>query len=169
MDLLCRRRWVLVAVAGSVTAIAAFPPHPACALSIDYDIVYVRAPRYGDNQNSLWPDTARPLTPDPGAVLMLLHPDGSQELLFPRPEHANLVDAPIGNGSVADPNVSFDGQRVVFAYHHDRTDVNTQRGSGDASLSDDGSDIYVIPGHPRRAAFDNEQWPRAVNRCSILV
>lgn len=125
--------WVLAAVAASVTATAALCAMPSQAAPIDYDIVYVRAPRFGDTQNSLWPDTVRPLTPDGGATLMLLHPNGSEELLFPRPEHAGLVDGPIAAGSVADPNVSFDGQRVVFAYHHDRSDVNSQRGSGGAA------------------------------------
>ncbi|MSP13542.1 MAG: hypothetical protein EXR62_11370 [Chloroflexi bacterium] len=114
---------------------------------VDYDIVYVRAPRYGDNANSLWPDTVRPLVPDPGADLRLLHPDCTEELLFPRPEYQALVDAPIGHGSVADPNISFDGHWVVFTYYHDRTDNNPQRcagGYGDACLSYDGADIYRL-------------------------
>src|SRR5215468_6061718 len=103
------RRWVLAALAASVTAAATCAARRACALPIDYDVVYVRPPRYLNSQNSLGP--GRPLTHDPGASLMLLHPDGSEELLFPRPEHASQVDAPIGNNAVADPNVSFDGRR----------------------------------------------------------
>ena len=128
------------------TLIVATVPLRLHAAAIDYDIVYVRAPRHGDHQNSLWPDTVRPLTPEAGSVLMLLHPDGSEELLFPRPEDAALVDAPIDRGAAVDPNVAFDGQRVVFAYYHDRVDVNQQRGAGSAesSLSRLGADIFVI-------------------------
>ncbi|HVM97142.1 MAG TPA: hypothetical protein VMT89_12190, partial [Candidatus Acidoferrales bacterium] len=118
---------------------------PSSAAAVDYDIVYVRAPRHGDNQNSVWPDTTRPLTPEPGAPLMLLHPNGSEEVLFPLPQYAGSVDAPINVGTVVDPNISFDGHRVVFAYYHDRSDVNEQRGAGsDASLSYLGADIYVL-------------------------
>jgi hypothetical protein len=120
-------------------------PLAVLAAPVDYDIVYVRAPRHGNNQNSVWPDTVRPLTPEAGAPLMLLHPNGSEETLFPRPELSALVDAPIDRGTVVDPNVSFDGRRVLFSYFHDRTDVNIQRGAGsEASLSYLDADIYVI-------------------------
>lgn len=122
---------------------------PACTPGVvNYDLVYVRAPRYGDNTNTVWPDTVRPLVPDPGAQLMLLHPNCTEELLFPRPEHQPIVDGPIANGSVSAPNLSFDGVWVVFAYYHDQTDVNPQRcsGYGDdaACLSHLGADIYRI-------------------------
>jgi hypothetical protein len=40
---------------------------------------------------------------EPGADLMLLHPDGSEEL---------LVEG--GDGSITDPMVSFDGQWVYY-------------------------------------------------------
>ncbi|MBI3796891.1 MAG: DUF11 domain-containing protein [Deltaproteobacteria bacterium] len=114
---------------------------------VNYDLVYVRAPRYGDNDNTVWPDTVRPLVPDPGADLRLLHPNCTEELLFPRSEHQSLVDAPLGNGSVSDPNVSFDGQWVVFTYYHDQTDTNLQRcadGYGAACLSYKGADLYRL-------------------------
>ncbi len=75
---------------------------------VDYDIVYLRRPRFGDATNTLWPDAARPHQMDPGTDLMLLHPDGSEEVLF---------DA--GWGSVTDPYVSFDAQWVYFSYFHD--------------------------------------------------
>ena len=38
------------------------------------------------------------------------------------PSIRRIVDAPIGNGAVSDPNVSFDGRHVVFAYYHDESD-----------------------------------------------
>ena len=44
----------------------------------DYDIVYVRAPRLGDGVGTNWPEISNPLFMDPGADLMLLHPDGSE-------------------------------------------------------------------------------------------
>lgn len=121
---------------------------------LPYDLIYVRAPYFGagydptlpNDGNSVWPDTVRPLTPDPGAMLMLLHSNGQRELLFPLPQHRALLDTPAGKplsvGSVSDPNVSFDGRRVVFAWYHDLSpDVrNGQRGG----LSRAGADLYEI-------------------------
>ena len=106
---------------------------------VPYDIVYVHAPRYGDTTNTSWPDTTRPMQPDPAADLRLLHPSCTEEVLFPLPVHQPIVDAPIGNGAVTDPNVSFDGRSVVFAYYHDASDINPQRGH-----SYEGADIYRI-------------------------
>ncbi len=117
---------------------------------IAYDIVYVHAPRYGDllSQNTIWPDTVRPLVPDPGSDLRVLHPDCTETVLFPLPQHQPSVDAPIGAGAVQDVNVSFDGRWVVFAYYHDQTDVNVQRCAGGAMssgcLSQKGADVYRL-------------------------
>src|ERR1043166_1508889 len=47
----------------------------------DYDIVYVRTPRKGDKGRTLWTEIAHPAIMDPGADLMLLHPDGKEERL----------------------------------------------------------------------------------------
>ena len=69
------------------------------AAVINYDITYVRAPRYGDNTNTRWPEAFTPIRMEPGSDLMLLHPDGTEEVLFPA-----------GNGAVVDPVVSFDAQ-----------------------------------------------------------
>lgn len=70
----------------------------------DYDIVYVRARRAGDKEHKrFYTDFSQPVTMEPGADLMLLHPDGSEELL-----------AEGGAGSITDPVVSFDGQWVYF-------------------------------------------------------
>lgn len=102
---------------------------PAEAAPIDYDIVYVRAPRFGDNTNSRLPEVATPLVPDPGANLMLLHPNGTEEVLF----NAGA------DGAVVDPTVSFDGTSVVFAFYHNARVVNSQR-----EVSYAGSDIYRI-------------------------
>src|SRR6266704_2271329 len=59
------------------------PPHISSDPSVkwDYDIVYVRAPRKGDDVGTNWTEISNPLFMDAGADLMLLHPDGREELL----------------------------------------------------------------------------------------
>ena len=70
----------------------------------DYDIVYVRAKRAGDKiHKRFYTDFSSPVTLEPGADLMLLHPDGTEELLTAG-----------GEGSITDPMVSFDGQWVYY-------------------------------------------------------
>src|SRR5262245_42318654 len=70
----------------------------------DYDIAYVRAPRAGDKVHKrFYTDFSSPVTMEPGADLMLLHPDGSEEVLVKG-----------GDGSVTDPSVSLDGQWVYY-------------------------------------------------------
>lgn len=117
-------------------------PIPYCTPNrVTYDILYIRAPRFGDATLSHFPDTTNPMRVDPNTDLRLLHPDCSEELLFPRPEHQALVDAPIGNGVVIDPNLSFDGRWVVFGYFHDQSPaaINAQRG-----VSRYGADLYRL-------------------------
>src|SRR5437870_8689007 len=48
----------------------------AVGAAVPYDIVYVRQPRFGANSNTIWPEVFHPARIDPGADLMLLHPDG---------------------------------------------------------------------------------------------
>jgi len=83
-------------------------PHISTDKSVkyDYDIVYVRTPRKGDKASSKWTEIAHPAIMDPQGDLMLLHPDGSEEL---------LVEGGI-DGSVTDPYVSFDGQWVYYSH-----------------------------------------------------
>jgi hypothetical protein len=97
----------------------------------DYDIVYVRAPRYGDEQNTRWPEINIPIQMEPGADLMLLHPDGREEVLVKG-----------GNGSVVDPYPSFDGEWIYYAYFHDLRPEALNRQRRYASKA--GSDIYKI-------------------------
>jgi hypothetical protein len=101
------------------------------AAVVDYDIVYVRAPRFGDNENSLWPEVFHPGRLDPGADLMLLHPDGSEEVLVTG-----------GKGSVTDPFISFDGLWCYYVLfpNLEREALNYQR----ADLPYEGADIYRI-------------------------
>jgi hypothetical protein len=113
---------------------------------VPYDIVYVRAPRFGDTTNSVWPDTVRPRFPDGGAELHLLHPNCPDEPLCPRPPDRPPVDATIGRRSAADPSMSFDGQWVVFTYCHDQSDQNAQRCAGeDECLSPTNGGLLVVP------------------------
>src|SRR5215475_621170 len=95
------------------------------SVKLDYDIVYVRAPRFvpgrgGKMRPSAWPEIAHPTHIDPGYDLMLLHPDGTEEVLVPG-----------GEGSVADPYVSFDAQWVYYAHFY-----LGEQGSG--------SDLYKV-------------------------
>ena len=76
------------------------------SIRYDYDIVYVRARRAGDEiHKRFYTDFSTPVTMEPGADLMLLHPDGSEEL---------LVEG--GAGSITDPVVSFDAQWVYYTH-----------------------------------------------------
>jgi hypothetical protein len=83
-------------------------PHVStdAGVNYDYDIVYVRAPRFGDERVSKWAEIAHPALMDPGADLMLLHPDGAEELLVAGGE----------DGAIADPMVSFDGEWVFYCH-----------------------------------------------------
>lgn len=91
------------------------------AVKYDYDIVYVKSPRPQGKVPSRWAEVGDPRTMDPGAALMLLHPDGSEEVLVPVQPHE----------SIADPFVSFDGQWVFYAKMHD-------------AMKHKGSDIYKV-------------------------
>src|SRR5689334_7063241 len=97
---------------------------------VSYDIVYVRAPRAGDNTYIRFPDVFFPTAMPSGSDLMLLHPDGTEEVLYAA-----------GKGAVLDPAVSFDAQWVFFSYIPDAssTGINSQRG-----LAYGGADIYKI-------------------------
>ncbi|MFN8643831.1 MAG: hypothetical protein U0802_20040 [Candidatus Binatia bacterium] len=110
----------------AVLALAAALP----AAAVPYDIVYVRQPRFGNDTNTTWPEVAHPASIDPGADLMLLHPDGSQEVLVAG-----------GVGAVTDPFVSFDGRWVYYSLFYDvrPQGYNYQRG-----LPWLGADIFRI-------------------------
>src|SRR5437588_6932125 len=78
-------------------------------IKYDYDIVYVRTPRKGNApHSSRWPDASLPLNVDAGGDLMLLHPDGTEDVLVAG-----------GKGSVTDPFVSFDGEWVFYSHFED--------------------------------------------------
>jgi hypothetical protein len=99
------------------------PPHISTdkTVNYDFDIVYVRAPRLAADGKSRWAEVGDPRTMEPGADLVLLHPDGKEEVLVPVKD----------NESIADPYVSFDGKWVYFARFHD-------------CKNHKGSDIYKV-------------------------
>ncbi|MDA1016281.1 MAG: hypothetical protein O3A00_17720, partial [Planctomycetota bacterium] len=97
------------------------------AVTWDYDIVYVRAPRFGDERATRWAEVFHPMNVDPGSDLVLLHPDGSEDV---------LVEG--GDGAVADPFVSFDGQWIYYVRFHDQTK------QAPWGFPRGGSDIYKI-------------------------
>ncbi|MBN8481651.1 MAG: hypothetical protein J0L88_08690 [Xanthomonadales bacterium] len=109
----------------------------AAQASRDYDIVYVRQARFGDNENTTWPEVFHPARLDPGADLMLLHPDGSEEVLVAG-----------GNGGVTDPFVSFDAEYVYYSRFPDLRPeaLNYQRDN----LPYRGADIHRIHLRTRR-------------------
>jgi hypothetical protein len=119
------------------------PPHVSTDRTVryDYDIVYVRAPRVvkgGDGKDRaapVWPDAGDPEALRAPTDLMLLHPDGSEEV---------LVEG--GKGGVADPYVSFDARWVYYTYHHDVS------GRG-------GADVYKVNVKTRQAVrLTRQQW-----------
>ena len=110
-----------------VTKIEPPPVATDPSVKLDYDIVYIRRPRRGDDVGTNWAEVSSPLFMDAGADLMLLHPDGKEEVLVAG-----------GKGSVADPMVSLDGEWVYYSLFHDLEDATIT----DAARA--GADIYKI-------------------------
>ncbi|MCP3956961.1 MAG: hypothetical protein GY719_03825 [bacterium] len=115
----------------SIALVALLMAASATAQPVDYDVVYVRQPRYGDDTNTIWPEIFHPARAEPGADLVLLHPDDSEEVLVAG-----------GIGSVTDPFVSFDGQWIYYSYFYDLRpeSLNYQRGD----LPYEGADVFRI-------------------------
>ena len=98
-------------------------------MKYDYDIVYVRTPRKDDKARSFCTEIAHPAIMDAGGDLMLLHPDGKEELLVEGGD----------DGSVTDPYVSFDGEWVFYSH------IQGLKGtSQDGQPPMQGADIYKI-------------------------
>lgn len=86
---------------------------------IGYSIVACRMPTAGNASRDAFPDARNySLYVGRGTQLVLIHPDGSEELLYD----------PGPNGACADPIVSFDGTEVYFTWFVDPENLNTQRG-----------------------------------------
>ena len=110
-------------------------------VKLDYDIVYVRAPRFvkGDDGKDrpapVWPEIGHPFNLRASTDLMVLHPDGSEDLLVAG-----------GKGAIADPSVSFDAQWVYYSHFHDIS------GSG-------GADVYKVHVKTREVVrLTQQQW-----------
>jgi len=98
------------------------------SVKYDYDIAYVRAPRAGDKvHKKFFTDFSAPVTMEPGADLMLLHPNGEEEVLVKG-----------GDGSITDPYVSFDGNWIYYVLLHNMQKANQW------SPPKQGADIYKI-------------------------
>ena len=105
------------------------PIHDDPSVKYDYDVVYIRAPRAGDHvHKEFYTEIARPVFMQPGADLMLLHPDGSEEVLVSGGE----------KGAVQDPVISFDGQWVYYTVLHDVSH------GGQFEIPPGGADIYKM-------------------------
>jgi hypothetical protein len=107
----------------------------------DYDIVYVRAPRFvkgkdgKDHQAQVWPNAEDPEAMRASTDLMLLHPDGSEEVLVKG-----------GKGAMADPYVSFNAEWVYYSRYHDVS------GHG-------GADVYKVHVKSRKIVrLTHQQW-----------
>jgi hypothetical protein len=98
-------------------------PSIASDASVKYDfpIVYVRVPRRSPDGRSRWTEVGHPRTMEPGAELVILYPDGKQQVLVEVNEKE----------SVTDPFVSFDGAWVFYSKFHD-------------ALGHKGADIYKV-------------------------
>jgi len=83
--------------------------------------------------------------PDRGNELWIYLPStGQVKKLFPRASHyPGLIDFPLGDGSVIEPNLSEDGTRIYFSYFQDATDAHST-GEYLATLSLAGADLYAI-------------------------
>ena len=101
------------------------------AASIGYDIVYVRAPRPGgETEGSRMADVFRPMWVEAGSDLVVLHPDGSEDVLV----------AAGKTGAVADPCVSFDAKWIYYSYFPDVTRISNAL----QYVPVKGADIYKV-------------------------
>lgn len=117
-------RLLVLAVAGLVApSLAQTPPTWPSSMTpqqvgINYPIVACRMPTTGNQFRDAFPDARNDsLYVGRGTQLILLQPDGTEQVLFD----------PGPNGAVADPCVSFDAKTIYFTWFEDPQDINTQR------------------------------------------
>lgn len=119
-------------------------PRQAQFAQLDYDVVYVRCPRgkepvrmpdgneYGNwnGVNDIWLSASNNLYQQPGCDLVLHRHDkphgdpAAEQVLIECDE--DVASGPVC--SVADPNVSFDGSRIVYTKFEDTRSFITDRG-----------------------------------------
>lgn len=108
-----------IALAAGAIAQAGPPVATPSQVGIAYDIVACRMPVAGNADRDAFPDAHNfSLYLGRGTELILIHPDGSEEVIF----------SPGPDGAVADPLVSFDGKTIYFVRFQDPENYNTQRG-----------------------------------------
>lgn len=101
----------------------------------DYPIVAVRAPRRGDTTPTLWQEVFHPINGEPGSHLVLIKPDGTEEVLVSAGE----------KGCILDPCPSLDGKFVYYAHVLDITSPGRNNNQvHDTPLASSGADIYRI-------------------------
>ncbi len=126
------------------------PPYPPTG-SVDFPVVAMRMPRnVGDgskdhrrkfNELGGIPEATKPYSVEPGTVLVLINPDGTEEV---------LVDS--GPAAAAmDPFVSYDAKRVYYAVARDV--AITKKGARIAGQAD----LFVIDLASRRARRITQQ------------
>lgn len=170
----------------SLPAVAAVPidtsrlRHASFA-KIDYDVVYVRCPRgrevtvyYGDKPqvllnwngvNDVWIDGTNNIHHQPGCDLVLHHsdPNFGNGLAVGDPKREEvLVDCDEAQTlnpvcSVVDPNVSFDGKRVIFSKFTDTrkviTSYNANTGGGSLGHAAARTMMKLFPERDANGAF----------------
>ncbi len=104
----------------------------AQAQAVEYDIVYVRSPRAGDDQRIEFPEVKDPIRAAEGSDLVLLRPDGSETVLVPG-----------GHGAIIDPYPSFDGEWIYYSKFYDqRPEARDRQRAGHPSRA--GADIFKL-------------------------
>ena len=147
------RRARLVAMRASVAAAIVAVAAPAGADTVaplPYPLVYVRAPYFGADaagRNSVVARHRAAADSRPRrAARAALRPTARARCSSPSSATAPPSTPPPASrssvGSVADPNVSFDGRWVLFTWYHDLTDGNPQRSA--AAYSRAGADLYKL-------------------------
>lgn len=75
------------------------------AFGVDFPVVTVKAPRQGDSIRTYWQEADKPYQLDGNTDLVLINPDGSEQILFDCSDTQAVID----------PNVSFNGEVVYFS------------------------------------------------------
>lgn len=120
------------------------------AHAVDYRIVAVRAPRHGDQKISSWQEVQDPIDGEPGSSLVIINPDGTEEV---------LVDAG-ADGMVLDPSPSLDGQSVYYSFVPNQRLVNTQQR---AHATYSGADIYKVSvATKEKVRLTHQEWTPAM-------
>ncbi len=136
-------------------------------VAMPYEVVFVATkvvespsaicPGLPEGDYEIGTDVIGATRPSAGNSLWVVTRTGEVKKLFPLPVHESilvthpgtgqqvpLIDTPVGQldkGSVVEPNVSEDGQRVTFGYFHDPT-LKLDNNFGNLSLR--GADLYVM-------------------------